>query len=113
MRVIIAGGRNYSLTDEDFAKLDALHKEIVITVVVSGCAIGADLGGQIWAACNDIAIHRLPAEWDKLGRKAGPIRNSAMAEVADAVVLFKGNRGTKDMFDKAKAKGLKIYDWRK
>lgn len=43
MKLIIAGGRDYTFSAEDFARLDALP--ITVSEVVSGAATGADAGG--------------------------------------------------------------------
>ncbi|MBQ9367197.1 MAG: hypothetical protein IJT83_05405, partial [Victivallales bacterium] len=55
---------------------------------------------------------RHPADWEKLGRKAGPIRNHEMAQCAEALiaVLYPGSRGTENMIQQARDAGLKhIY----
>jgi hypothetical protein len=110
MKTIIAGGRDYHLTDEDFHKLDQLKG--TISEVVSGCARGVDTTGEIWANKNNIPVKKLPADWNKYGKSAGYKRNQQMAEYADAVILFPGGKGTNHMYDIAKRKGLDIYDFR-
>ena len=112
MKLIIAGGRNYRLTLTDRDKLDVLSREIRIDEVVSGHAFGADRDGEAWADSKEIPVVRFDADWVKYKRGAGPIRNSEMAGYADALVAFQGGKGTNDMVKKAKAAGLKIYDWR-
>ncbi len=110
MKLIIAGGRKYRLTENDRSyKLGSIAG---ITEVVSGAASGADRDGEQWAKERGIPIKKFPADWDSLGRAAGPIRNGAMAEYADAVALFPGGDGTDDMYRKADKAGLKIFDWR-
>jgi len=109
MKCIIAGGRDYQLTPSDIAKLDALP----ITEVVSGGARGVDRDGEAWARSRGIAVKVFPALWDEHGLKAGPIRNRAMAQYADAVVLFKGGRGTSNMFIEATKARIEVYDCRK
>lgn len=108
MKTIIAGGRDYLLTPEDWCYLYNLE----ITEVVSGGATGADAGGEEYAVKHNIPIKRFPADWEKHGRAAGPIRNAQMADYADAVVLFPGGKGTNSMFKIATAAGLIIYDLR-
>ena len=51
-----------------------------------------------------------PADWDKHGKAAGPIRNAEMAEVADALIAFWDgqSRGTANMISLAKSKGLSV-----
>lgn len=130
MKTIIAGGRYYHLTTLDFARIDAIHAYLTITLLVSGRASGADAGGEEWAKRNGVDVHPMPADWDDLtvpgaiirrrrdgklyNAAAGPMRNSQMAEFArgGVCILFPGNKGTEDMFRKAKAAGLRVYDYR-
>ena len=51
-----------------------------------------------------------PADWNRLGRAAGPIRNEEMAEVSDALIAFWDgkSRGTKSMIEIARRKGLQV-----
>ncbi len=127
-RLIIAGGRDYRLTPADYEKLDNHRLGLQIAEVVSGCATGADSDGAAWARKHFIHVEPFPADWTDLSHpdaviktradgtqydaRCGPRRNAAMAAYADAVVLFPGGRGTRDMYDAAKAAGLRIYDWR-
>lgn len=110
MKLIIAGGRHYLLTDADRAFLDTLRAEV--SEVVSGGATGADLGGELWAGAHGIAIKRITPDWRKHGRAAGPIRNEDMAKYADAVALFPGGKGTASMARLAEQYGLVIHDRR-
>jgi len=104
--VIIAGGRDYHITEIDEAWLDTLP----IREVVSGGAYGADAGGEEWARKRGIPIKRFPADWNTHGRAAGPIRNRQMAEYADGVVLFRGGKGTDSMRREAELRGLRIFN---
>lgn len=104
---IIAGGRDYRLTRQDHARLDNLP----ISQVISGGARGADKDGADWAKSRDIPVVTMPADWDKYRKAAGPIRNTEMAKVAKAAVIFPGGRGTKHMRQEAHARGLDVYDF--
>lgn len=98
MKVIIAGGRAYRLTGQDLQKLNELHESYGFTEVVSGkCPTGADRGGELWADSVGLPVRPFPADWGKHGKAAGPIRNSEMAQYADAVILFPGGKGTESM----------------
>lgn len=110
MKTIIAGGRDYHLTETDFNKLDQLKDKV--SEVVSGCARGVDTAGETWAEKNNIPVKKFPADWNKYGKSAGYRRNQQMAEYADAVILFPGGKGTNHMYDIAKRMGLIIYDFR-
>lgn len=109
MKTIIAGSRGIT----DFAVLlEAVEKcNFEITSVVSGRAAGVDYLGELYAEQNNLPLHKYPAEWNKYGRSAGPIRNKLMSENAEALLaIWDGNSaGTKNMIDNAKAKGLTIY----
>ncbi len=71
-------------------------------------ALGADWGGEKFAIMHKLPCTVYNADWKKWGNAAGPIRNAEMAEVADAVVAFPGNRGTADMVRRAREKNLKL-----
>lgn len=113
MKLIIAGGRDYTMTPADILYLDELHAQHRITEVISGGATGADAGGEQWAIRNRINLIRMPAEWAKYGRRAGPRRNRDMALYADAVVLFPGGAGTRSMYKEAQKAHIQIFDMRK
>ena len=110
MRTIIAGSR--STTQEQFNEGIALCTWLdEITVVISGTAQGADVLGEQWAKSHGLEIERYPADWAEHGRAAGPIRNRLMAENADALIaIWDGtSRGTKNMFETARDRGLRIH----
>lgn len=108
MKLIIAGGRDYIFNENDLDNLESISG---ITEVVSGGAKGADSCGEIWAEFKQLPLKTFPANW-KMGKFAGHLRNQQMAEYADAVALFPGGRGTRDMYRRAVKEGLKIYDFR-
>lgn len=112
MRLIISGGRGYDMTEANFERLDALHAEHPVAIVLSGGAPGADHGGEVWARSRGVPVEVYAAEWGRFGPGAGPIRNRKMASHADAVVLFPGGAGTQNMHDEARARNLRIFDWR-
>ena len=109
MKLIIAGGRRYSLSARDIARLDAIEG---VTEVVSGCAPGVDSDGETWAEEKGIPVRRFQPDWNRYGRAAGVVRNRAMAAYADAVALFPGKRGTESMCEEARKAGIVIYDFR-
>lgn len=84
-----------------------------ITEVVCGGAHGADHYGFVWASEQQLNTKIFSADWLLHGRSAGPIRNSAMADYADALILvWDGkSRGSADMLRKAKANGLRLFVW--
>ena len=109
MRVIIAGSRH--ITDPDLLKASVEDSDFEITEVVSGGAKGVDRLGEDYARQEGISITRFPARWERHGRSAGPIRNSEMAEYADALIaIWDGESpGTRDMLRQAYRADLSMY----
>ena len=110
-RVIIAGCRDF----DDYGMLckhcDRILSQKVAThqiVIISGAARGADTLGERYAHERGYAVEKYPADWNRDGKAAGPIRNAQMAKVADALIAFwDGNsRGTQNMIDLARLKPL-------
>jgi len=101
MKLIVAGSRTVRSYNNVKAMLDHLIATGMPrpTEIVSGGASGADMLGEHWAKENGIPIKLFPANWNANGKAAGPIRNRAMAEYADAAVCFWDgeSRGTKNM----------------
>ena len=112
MKLIIAGGRNYSFTELDKEDVSRLIFDIGVTEIVSGGAPGADRAGEEMAQASGVPVKMFSADWDVHGRAAGPIRNREMAEYADAVALFPGGAGTESMKNEAYRAGIQIFDFR-
>ena len=113
MKLCVFGSRNF--TDYLFlkSKLDAIHNEIPITEIVSGKAKGADSLGERWAKENKVKVCEFVADWDKLGKKAGPIRNEKMAKYCDKGAGFSINqsRGTANMKNNLEKLGKFCWFW--
>jgi len=107
MKTIIAGSR--STTRKEFQEAIQSAEWInKTTTVISGTARGADTFGEEWAEKNGLEIERCPAQWNKFGKKAGPIRNKEMAYQGDALLaIWDGeSRGTLNMINNAKRMGV-------
>jgi|SRR5579859_3983656 len=114
-KIIVAGSRDFF--DYVFLKerLDNALRNITEEIeIVSGMAKGADTLGEQYAKERGYKLKQFPADWNGLGRKAGPLRNQQMAEYANACVVFRKNksRGSTDMIERAKNHKLKlkVYD---
>lgn len=108
MRLIIAGGRDYTKLTQAFGLLEPFERKV--SRVVCGCAKGADAVGREWAVYHRIPVDEFPANWDLYGRSAGYRRNGQMAENADALVAFWNgeSKGTRHMIDIARKRGLSV-----
>lgn len=110
-RVIIAGCRDFFDYDiiRDYADKMLSNIEGDIQIVSGHCS-GVDKLGERYARERGYALALYPAEWNKYGAAAGPKRNEEMAKNADALIAYwdGSSRGTKNMIEEAKAKGLKV-----
>ena len=110
MKVIIAGSRD--LPNGMLRLEKAIEKAgFKITEVVSGNAPGVDRLGEFWAKTWGIPCTVMPADWDRYPKTAGTLRNTQMADYADALIaVWDGvSSGTKNMIKQAHDKGLKVY----
>lgn len=113
MRIIVAGSRDVT-ENEVRTALYACEWIGFVSAVISGTARGADTFGERWAQENSIDVIRFPADWEKYGKRAGPIRNEVMAKNAEGLVaVWDGkSRGTRSMIDLAAKYGLRIMVFR-
>lgn len=109
MKVIIAGSRDIEYSTMQLT-CAIIESDFIITEVVSGCAKGIDRIGEEWAE-GIISIKRFPADWNKHGKAAGPIRNKQMAEYADcAIVIHNGSNGSLNMIQTMKKLNKPVYE---
>lgn len=117
-RVIIAGSRSFK--DEDYvhntiSDLTWWIPDAEMEIVSGGCR-GVDQFAENYAEKWDILSKVFPAEWDKYGLSAGPIRNEQMAKYAakadnGMLIAFPvgESRGTRNMIKLAKQYGLEVH----
>lgn len=110
-RVVIAGSRHFN----DYAVfcvvvdkyLSRIRNEYDL-IILSGHCSGTDLMAERYAKENGLELEVFPADWS-LGRKAGPLRNKQMVDVADFAIAFpSGGPGTRSLIDLAKQKGIPL-----
>ena len=80
--------------------------------IINGGASGADSAATDYAVVNWCSFKEYPAEWNKYGKSAGPIRNKQMLdeENIDLVIAFPGGRGTANMVKLAKERGIEVIE---
>ena len=110
MNLIIAGSRNFNdarllneVCDHMFQNLDQVE-------IVSGGARGADRLGEQYAIEHGYPVKQFLPDWKSFGRGAGLRRNNEMADYADGLLAFWDGtgRGTKQMIQSARERGLKV-----
>jgi hypothetical protein len=102
LRLVVTGGRAFF----DYAKIsDALSQFRGPVVLAHGCARGADELCGRYANEHGWEVRRFPADWNRLGKRAGVLRNQQMIDEfrPDVAVAFPGGRGTADMVRRLKA----------
>ena len=109
-KVLVCGGRDFSDMKKLMANLDRLHRDQKFCCLIHGNARGADTFAAQWAYMNDVRTKEFPADWTRYGKAAGPIRNKEMLEDGrpDLVVAFRGGKGTQNMIEQAKRKGVEV-----
>lgn len=111
LRVIVCGGRDFQDKRKLETILSHLNSETPFRHLWHGNARGADTLADQWGRQNKIAVHPVPAQWKKYGKRAGPIRNQHMlGQNPDLVVAFPGGRGTADMVRRSKDAGVKVVE---
>lgn len=109
MKLLICGDRHWT-QEAPIRKVLERYEPTAVTVI-HGDAPGADrIAGRI-ANEMGFSVDPFPAEWEKYGRPAGPIRNRQMLkEGPDLVVAFhsdiESSKGTKDMLEISNKAGV-------
>ena len=111
VKLLICGDRNWS----DGSAIREIIIRFQPKLVIEGEARGADSLARIAAEAMGIEVKKFPADWEKYGRAAGPIRNSQMLKEGnpDVVVGFHykidESKGTRDMLTRAKKAGKATF----
>lgn len=110
-KIIIAGGRDFQKYELLIDKCDEILRHYDGVELVGGGAKGADALGKHYAELRQYDYKLFPADWDKHGKSAGPIRNKQMAEYADALIVFWDgkSRGSANMIKQARKLNLEVH----
>lgn len=126
MRILVCGSRNFGNPSiigkpkEVFLKeykfiyytLDQVRDEFITQdlFLMTGGANGVDMVAINWAESKGLDWKVYPADWERWGKSAGPIRNKQMLDDGrpDLVIAFSGGHGTNNMIDQAKAAGITV-----
>jgi hypothetical protein len=115
VRVIVTGSRDWSDRDAvQAALLDVALEHSSFTLIHGGCPTGADRFADRWARAAEIPVEVFEADWEKYGKRAGPIRNAEMVQAgADLVLAFPlpGGKGTQHTIRIAREAGIPVQVW--
>lgn len=114
-RLLVTGSRDWEnvavLREALYAAWRRLNQDDWSVVLVHGAARGADsMAASLWAE-QGFPVEPHPAEWETLGRAAGPIRNSEMVGLgADEALAFPmpASIGTYDCIEKVVKAGITV-----
>ena len=115
IKITVGGCRDFNDSEYIFKCLDEYIEELCDEeiIIISGHCSGVDTAAEKYASLKGFKTMIFPAEWEKYGKAAGPIRNKQMVEAADVVIAFWDgkSRGTKSLIDLAKKsdKNLTIF----
>ncbi len=106
MRFAVTGGRNYSDSETIALALSDVPRRWTL---IHGAATGADtLAARLWDGPKE--AH--PAEWQRYGKSAGPIRNKEMAESGIEMLLaFPGGKGTEHMKEVCRSLDIPVIEY--
>jgi hypothetical protein len=95
-----------------YAVLDSHDKNSAIKAIITGMARGADMLAWEWAKDRRVHTDEFHADWQKHGKRAGPIRNLEMLRhgMPDLVIAFPGGKGTSHMVGAALVTGVPVID---
>ncbi len=120
-RVLVCGGRDYTdiitggeIVREALSTLFLNPPEKRDVVLITGCAKGADrIPILLYEGEEDEwgGLLKFPADWEKHGKSAGPIRNQQMLKEGkpNLVIAFPGGKGTAHMVSIAKKAGVEVF----
>lgn len=124
LRAIICGSRNWDgiwatqRIHDVLLALEILAQALgtKLEIVHGGCPTGADAIADRWARRRGYEPIIFEAEWGRLGKAAGPIRNTTMGLAGGDICigfLRDNSRGTIDMTEKARARRIPTFvvDW--
>ena len=109
--ILICGDREWNNRKAMYRVMYGLPDD---TINVNGACRGADKMSTSIAEKLGFECREYPANWDKYGRRAGPIRNQEMLnkEKPHFVIAFheniKASKGTRDMIHKAKKEQIPV-----
>ncbi len=115
MKLLVCGDRNFDnwkLLNEEMDKIMLSCQIGESLTIIEGEAKGADFLARVWAIYYGHPFVAFPADWNKYGKGAGPIRNKQMLDEGkpDKVLAFlkKGSVGTANMIKQAKDAGVPV-----
>ena len=105
VRIVIFGSRSVEHSERYYQHIETLVRSIEAenkeVEIISGGAVGADKLAIDYAERLGVDLRIMNADWDKLGKSAGYVRNAEMAKIADIGICLwdMESKGTKHMLN--------------
>lgn len=95
MLLLISGSREGFTYEEFVEEIDNLisYEGTTPEVLVVGDAKGIDAYARKWASTVGCKLYVFEADWDRLGKKAGCVRNSEMVHFVEGLAVRRSRRG--------------------
>jgi len=109
MKILCCGSRDW----KNKGRIqDILEKYPKDTIIIQGEASGADKLCKEVAKSLGMVVIPVPADWDKYGKAAGPIRNKLMLDMKPEIVIafhnnIQSSKGTKNCLMQARQQGIR------
>lgn len=118
-RILITGSRDWADAQTVHDALEGQLVEHGSIVVVHGAARGADSIADSWAKKKKAEGHKVevesyPADWNRHGKAAGPIRNQQMVDLGAHVTLafpLGKSVGTRHAMRAAQKAGIRVINY--
>ena len=109
IKIAVIGSRSFS----DYKFMCSILDHYDIKKIISGGARGADTLGKMYANDNGIDIQEFLPDWEKLGKRAGMIRNRDIIDACNEVIAFWDgeSKGTKHAIGYAEEKGKPVHTY--
>lgn len=117
-RVVVTGTRSFDNRSLLFEWMDKLTANMEFPIICTGHYGGTDTLAEQWAESRHHSLRLFHPDWDNLGNRAGPIRNTEMVNYAAGrqpedpgwcVGFWDGaSSGTSDCLEKARRAGLRV-----
>jgi hypothetical protein len=110
MKLGVVGSRSFTDFQRMVFELDKLDLSVSDVIVSGGCPKGADSMAESYARLRKLPLKVLYADWKKLGRGAGLIRNRELVKVCDQIVVFWDgvSRGSANVISNCMASGKPV-----
>lgn len=111
MKILVCGSRIWT-SYERIAEV--LGRYFPISEIIHGGCVGADAMAGDYAKATDTKCTVYPADWNRYGKAAGPIRNRLMLDQKPNLVIafheeIDKSKGTRDCYEEAIRRGIPVH----